>query len=69
MLRYIEEKRILWPKKTGGRPRLKVYLNELKSEFMGFPSIIDDVFTSDGTVELRNLFGAQVYPFPWIQLH
>lgn len=31
---------------------------------MGFPSIIDDVFTSDGTVELRNLFGAQVYPFP-----
>jgi adenine-specific DNA-methyltransferase len=64
MLSYIEEKRILWPKKPGGRPRLKVFLEELKSEFMGFPSIIDDVFTSDGTVELRNLFGAQVYPFP-----
>lgn len=64
MLSYIEEKRILWPKKPGGRPRLKVFLDELKSEFMGFPSIIDDVFTSDGTVELRNLFGAQIYPFP-----
>lgn len=48
----------------GGRPRLKVYLNELKAEFMGFPSVIDDVFTSDGTVQLRNLFGAQIYQFP-----
>lgn len=64
MLTYIKEKRILWPRKTGGRPRLKVFLKELKSEFMGFPSIIGDVFTSDGTVELRDLFGAQVYPFP-----
>ncbi len=39
-------------------------MNELKSEFMGFPSVIDDIFTSHGTVELRDLFGAQVYPFP-----
>lgn len=64
MLANIQEKRILWPKKLAGRPRLKVYLLELKSDFMGFPSIIDDVFTSHGTVELRELFGAQVYSFP-----
>lgn len=64
MLTYIKEDRILWPRKSGGRPRLKVFLKELKSEFMGFPSIIDDIFTSHGTVELRDLFGAQVYPFP-----
>ncbi|MBI3302059.1 MAG: site-specific DNA-methyltransferase [Deltaproteobacteria bacterium] len=64
MLTYIKEKRIIWPRKPGGRPRLKVFLKELKSEFMGFPSVIDDVFTSEGTMELRDLFGAQIYTFP-----
>jgi adenine-specific DNA-methyltransferase len=64
MLTYIKEKRILWPRRRGGRPRLKVFLRELKSEFMGFPSVIDDVFTSHGTIELRELFGGQVYSFP-----
>ena len=61
---YIEAESILWPKKLRGRPRQKVFLNELKSEYMGFPSIIDDVYTSDGTIELRDILGAQLAPFP-----
>jgi adenine-specific DNA-methyltransferase len=64
MLTDIAENRMIWPRKPGGRPRLKVFLKELKSDFMGFPSIIDDVHTSHGTLELRDLFGNQVYPFP-----
>jgi len=64
MQRYIAEKKILWPKKPGGRPRVKVFQRELKSEFMGFPSIIDDVFTSDGTEEVKHLFGHKAFAFP-----
>ena len=57
----IEEGRILWPKKPGGRPREKVFLRELQSGVLGFPSILDGVFTSDGTSEMRDLFGEQIF--------
>jgi adenine-specific DNA-methyltransferase len=35
----------------------------LQSEFVAFPSIIDDVFTADGTSEIRELFGEEVFDF------
>ena len=60
----VEERRILWPRKKGGRPREKVFLNELKSGVLGFPSVLDGVFTSDGTSEMRELFEDQMFPFP-----
>jgi adenine-specific DNA-methyltransferase len=60
----IEEGRILWPKKPGGRPREKVFLRELQSGVLGFPSVLDGVFTSDGTSEMRDLFGEQIFSFP-----
>ncbi len=62
--RKIEEGRILWPKKPGGRPREKVFLLELQSGVLGFPSVLDGVFTSDGTQEMRELFSDQVFQFP-----
>jgi adenine-specific DNA-methyltransferase len=62
--RKAEEKRILWPKKIGGRPREKVFLRELQSGVLGFPSILDGIFTSDGTEEMRSLFQQQIFPFP-----
>jgi adenine-specific DNA-methyltransferase len=64
MARKIAENRILWPKKSNGRPREKVFLSELKSGFLGYPSIIDGVFTSDGTDEMRQLFGEKAIVFP-----
>jgi len=64
MSRKIAEDRILWPRKLGGRPREKVFLHELQSGALGFPSIIDGVFTSDGTEELREIFGKQMLAFP-----
>jgi adenine-specific DNA-methyltransferase len=39
-------------------------MKDLQSEFMAFPSIIDDVFTSDGTAEIRAIFGFQAFDFP-----
>lgn len=60
----IEERRILWPRKPGGRPREKVFLQELQSGVLGFPSVLDGIFTSDGTEEMRDLFQEQVFPFP-----
>lgn len=67
MEQKISERRILWPSRTGGRPREKVFLKELESGVLGFPSVIDGVFTSDGTEEIRQIFGGQnekTLPFP-----
>jgi DNA modification methylase len=64
MAQKIQENRILWPKKPTGRPREKVFLKELTSGVLGFPSVIDGVFTSDGTEEMREVFGHPVLAFP-----
>jgi adenine-specific DNA-methyltransferase len=60
----INEGRILFPKSADGRPREKVFLQELKTKFPGLPSIIDGVHTSDGTKEIRDIFGEPVFQFP-----
>ena len=60
----IEEGRILFPKKTSGRPREKVFLLELQTESTGFPSVIDDVFTAQGSAQIRQILGSQVFAFP-----
>ena len=35
----------------------------MQNEFVAFASIIDDVFTGDGTAEIRELFGEEVFEF------
>lgn len=70
--RYSEEKmkemirdgRVLFPAKDDGRPREKKFRNEMQSEFIAFRSVIDGVHTADGTQEVRELFGAEVFSFP-----
>jgi adenine-specific DNA-methyltransferase len=65
MQRLIEEKRILWPESPNGRPRVKVFLSEMKQEFTGFSSIIGDgVYTRDGTKEIETIFNARALDFP-----
>jgi adenine-specific DNA-methyltransferase len=44
MEQKVAEDRILWPRKPTGRPREKVFLAELQSGVLGFPSVIDDIF-------------------------
>jgi adenine-specific DNA-methyltransferase len=63
MKALIEAGCVLFPGKADGRPREKKFRSDLQSEFVAFPSIIDDVFTSDGTAEIRELFGEEVFDF------
>lgn len=64
MASKIAEGRILFPKKIGGRPREKVFIAELQTATTGFPSIIDGVYTADGSASIREIFGVQVFAFP-----
>jgi adenine-specific DNA-methyltransferase len=54
---------ILFPAKPDGRPREKKFRSDLQNEYVAFPSIIDDVFTADGTAEIRDIFGEEVFDF------
>jgi adenine-specific DNA-methyltransferase len=60
----IVDNKILFPPKTSGRPREKKFRSEMTREFISFPSIIDDVYTSHGTSEIREIFGSDVFDFP-----
>ena len=61
----IEEKRILWPANSDGRPRRKSFLLELDSNFTGFSTIVgEDVFTRDGTADVDSLFDVRIFNFP-----
>jgi adenine-specific DNA-methyltransferase len=64
MRQLIADNRILWPNNPGGRPRLKRFLNEIRSKFTGFSSVQDPGFTTDGTRELEQLFGEKILGFP-----
>ncbi|MDD3674735.1 site-specific DNA-methyltransferase [Thauera propionica] len=64
MAQLISEGRILFPVKDDGRPREKKFRSEMQSEFIAFRTIIDGVHTADGTQEIRQIFGAEVFSFP-----
>jgi len=65
MNRLIEEDRILWPEKDDGRPRRKVFINELIDKFTGFSSIVgENIYTRNGTKEIEDLFNIRVFDFP-----
>ena len=64
MRKMIEEARILWPNGPEGRPRLKRFLNEIRSHFTGFSSIQEPGYTTDGTRELEALLGEKILGFP-----
>lgn len=59
MAKLIDTGCILFPAKPEGRPREKKFMADLQSEFMAIPTIVDDVHTSDGTEEIRKIFGFQ----------
>lgn len=63
MQKLIATSCILFPLKSDGRPREKKFRADLQTEFVAFASIIDDVFTGDGTAEIRALFGEEVFDF------
>lgn len=65
MCQKIAEGRILFPDNSSGRPRHKLFVNEMKSMFKNMSSVIAGRFsTSDGTREINDLLGAGVFSFP-----
>ena len=65
MASLIVDDRILWPETPDGRPRVKVFLKELRTRFTGFSSIVGDgVFTRSGTREIEEIFTTRVFEFP-----
>ncbi|MCA9718258.1 MAG: site-specific DNA-methyltransferase, partial [Myxococcales bacterium] len=64
MARMIAEGRVLFPRRAGGRPREKKFRAALQHARATFPSIIDGVYTGDGTRELRELLGFHGFDFP-----
>ncbi len=64
MREKVADGRILFPARASGRPREKVFLEELETAFPGFPSIIDDVYTAHGTAEVGRILGNGAFPFP-----
>jgi adenine-specific DNA-methyltransferase len=64
MAKLVQEGRILWPANPEGRPRLKRFLQEIRSQFTGFSSIQDFGYTTDGTRTIEDLFGEKLIQFP-----
>lgn len=65
MAELIANEEVLFPKDVTGRPRRKKFLKDVESDFTGFSSIFDTVFSTQGTRELRELFdGNDYFDFP-----
>ncbi|MBY0523263.1 MAG: site-specific DNA-methyltransferase [Gemmataceae bacterium] len=64
MKELIDSGCILFPPHADGRPREKKFRKDLANEFVSFPSIITDIFTANGTAEIREMFGFQAFDFP-----
>lgn len=60
----IKERRILWPETSEGRPRHKLFMNEMESLKKNMSSLITTVSTLDGSKELANIFGPGIFSFP-----
>lgn len=64
MATKISEGRIIFPDDVTGRPRHKLFLNEMKSLFKNMSSVVQGFSTADGTREVNALMGANVFSFP-----
>lgn len=64
MSELISAGKVLFPRNADGRPREKKFRSDMRGEFIAFRSIIDGVHTADGTRDIRNLFGSEIFAFP-----
>ena len=64
MLKKIAEGRILFPASKDGRPRHKLFLNEMRSLYKNMSSVLTEFSTADGTREINVLLGQGVFSFP-----
>lgn len=64
MEKKIAEGRILFPNKPSGRPRHKLFIDEMKSKYKNISSVILNIGTAEGTREMTELFKGTFFPFP-----
>ena len=65
MAELIANGEVLFPNDATKRPRRKKFLKDVESEFTGFSTILNTVFSTQGTRELRELFDdVEVFDFP-----
>lgn len=64
MAQLIQEHKILWPKSVKGRPRIKRFLADLKSDTTGLSTFLEASANIAGTREINELFGTKVFAFP-----
>jgi len=64
MSQKIAEGRILFPVGRDGRPRHKLFLNEMRSLFKNLSSVVTGFSTADGTREVNQLMGSFPFLFP-----
>lgn len=61
MAELIRNGEIIWPSKPDGRPRRKKFAKDLQSQFTGMSTVLDTVYNTQATRELKNLFDGQDY--------
>ncbi|MBI4745767.1 MAG: site-specific DNA-methyltransferase [Deltaproteobacteria bacterium] len=61
MKELIQNNEVIFPSRPDGRPRRKKFQNDLESDFTGFSTILETVFNTQGTRELRALFEEKEY--------
>ena len=64
MEKLIAEKKVLWPSKIDGRPRIKRFLADIKDSTTGFSTIQNPGYTTDGTREVSALMEFKAFDFP-----
>ena len=63
MKELITNKEIIFPRNSDGRPRRKKFQKDLESEFTGFSTVLQAVFNTQGTREVRTIF-EEFFDFP-----
>lgn len=65
MRELIERNEVIFPADPTGRPRRKKFMKDLESEYTGLSSVLETVYSSQGTRELRELYeGNEYFDFP-----
>ena len=64
MAALIADNRILWPRKPGGRPRLKRYISDMQSSTTGLSTVLDAPGNVAATKELSEIMGPKTFAFP-----
>ena len=65
MAELLANNEVIFPADPTGRPRRKKFMRDLGSEYTGLSSILETVYSTQGTRELRELYdGKEYFDFP-----